>query len=216
MDTSCESIEDLLPLHADGELAADEALLVHAHLAGCAACRAEAERWQALNGLLDHGLGAPEPATAAEVEAVLQRLRRETPVWQNAHLSARLGRAWMAATALAAGLVLLVLSLRGVPLGIGQAQNAVIDQAADLAEEPRDVARTLPGELVGLYAEARATPVRVALEATQRWDATLGLTDALSRRTGIGPLVALGLLLLIANLLVARGLRTPRGALQRG
>src|SRR5690348_10582863 len=56
-----EHVVDLLSLYALDGLEPDERALVDAHLATCAACRAEAEREQALVGLLANSLPAQKP-----------------------------------------------------------------------------------------------------------------------------------------------------------
>lgn len=48
----CKEIDELLPLYIDGELAADEASAVSAHLAGCSGCLKSLETYQALENSL--------------------------------------------------------------------------------------------------------------------------------------------------------------------
>jgi predicted anti-sigma-YlaC factor YlaD len=75
--TRCESIEDLLPLHATGDTTVEEGLRVEEHLAACAGCRADGELYAAMTAVarteLAHVPSAPEVAGAAEAASPVRR-----------------------------------------------------------------------------------------------------------------------------------------------
>lgn len=86
MSMSCEQIREMLPAYGRGD---DATLLVRRHLARCAACRAEAERYEALRVSLSSMAGqtveappglmrslASIPERAGRVDAVKGHLTR--------------------------------------------------------------------------------------------------------------------------------------------
>jgi len=208
----CDTIRDLLPAHVDGALHPGEAEAVDTHLAGCAACRRERERWVSLNRLLDQHLAAEEPVTSAEVEAVVQRVRAERPAWRVAPTPVRFWRAWLPAAALAAAALVLVLIGGYAPeVRLADAKGALLDQAAAMAQGSRTLPQSAPEEAVAFYADAVEWPGQAAAGAVRGWDSSQAFTQALVRRVGLAPLAACLLLLLAANLMVARGARlAPR------
>lgn len=214
---SCEHIQDLLPAYLEEALGADERRAVGEHLAGCRACRLEAESWARLDGLLDEHLAAVEPVEEAEVEALVQRLREERPVWRIAPEPVRFWRSWAPAAAFAVAAVLLALVGSYTPgLDLAVAKQTVLDEAAAMAASSRELPRAAPEEAVALYADAATWPREAAEGARRQWGEGLGLVQALTRRVGLAPLATCVMLLLAANLMVARGVRgTPR-SLQGG
>jgi len=215
--TTCEHIRDLLPAYADDGLGADEAQAVRVHLRACAACRLEAARWAALDRLLTEGLTAPEPVSQAEVEAAVQRVHETRPAWQAAPVPVRFWRSWLPAAAVAAAAILLaVLGSYAPEADVARAKGALIDEAARLASDPRELAAVRPGELVAVGTEAREWPGRLALDAAYQWDAGLSLAQSLGRRVGLAPLAVCVVLLLAANLMIARRVRETPRSLQGG
>jgi len=209
----CEGIRERLPVYVDEALDAAEAELVREHLAGCAACRSEAERWARLNGLLTTHLQGAEPVDEAEVEALLARVRRERPEWRLAPESALLRRSWTPAAALAVAAVLLAL-LGGYPpdLNLGAARETLLDQAAGVASSSRELTR-VDQDAAALYADAVTWPREAADGARRQWGESLGWAESLTRRVGVAPLGVCLLILAAANVAVARGVRIrPRRA----
>ena len=74
---TCKDFDLLLPLHATGALAPDEAAQVEAHLAGCATCRAEAEADAAVLALAK--LPPADRARAARHRRHRERRARRAP-----------------------------------------------------------------------------------------------------------------------------------------
>ena len=93
MALTCEQVRDRLSAWLDGEAPAAEAAVLEAHLDGCAACRAELARLEALDEALG-GLAVPVPPGLAE--RVLARLPKQE----------RPRRRWGQSLALAACLVM--------------------------------------------------------------------------------------------------------------
>lgn len=130
-----------LPLWVEGDLAAQEASQVEAHLAACGSCRAEAEALRESQAWLK---SAPTPINAEDRDAlrreVLERIRSAPPtrkgelVW------------WSAAAMVAAASLLIALSHHGRP------------EAASVAVPP--VATIEPPETVPITPTPRA--IRVA------------------------------------------------------
>lgn len=67
---NCKDVRELIPLSLYGELDFDQEELVEQHLAACAECRAERERWETLSALLAQG----QAGVSAEL---LARCRRD-------------------------------------------------------------------------------------------------------------------------------------------
>jgi anti-sigma factor RsiW len=78
VNPSCHALQPLLSLRAVGALAPDEAATVEAHLTGCPACRAEAERDAEVLGLAAlPPISEPERAALSDLPArTLGALRR--------------------------------------------------------------------------------------------------------------------------------------------
>jgi len=76
---NCERMETRLVAFLDGRLEAAERVEVDAHLAGCAACRARAEEFRALWGVLD-AAPAFEPSAAFDAR-LRQRIAGEPRAW---------------------------------------------------------------------------------------------------------------------------------------
>mgnify|MGYP000747325499 CR=1 FL=1 len=107
-DLDCERARRLIHLRLDGELAADDAARLDAHLARCARCRRALDELLRIDAALREGLAAaePPPQLAARVRARLAEARPARPAWT----------AWLPAAAallLAAGLVIFGLSRIG-------------------------------------------------------------------------------------------------------
>jgi anti-sigma factor RsiW len=211
---TCDAIRDLLPAHVDGALDAATAETVGAHLAECAACRREREQWVSLNRLLDEHLATAEPVPSAEVEAVVQRVRAEKPAWRVAPTPVRFWRAWLPVAALGAtALVLVLIGAYAPGLHWASAKGVLLDQAAAVAQESRALPQSAPEGAIALYADAREWPGQAAAGAARGWDDGRVFAQSLVRRVGLAPLATCLLLLLAANLMVARGARlAPRAA----
>ncbi|MBU6426333.1 MAG: transcriptional regulator, partial [Rhodospirillales bacterium] len=69
---------ETLLAHATGTLAAGHAVVVAAHVQGCAQCQAEQARLEAVGGAMLEGL-APEPLAAEAFARVLARLDDPVP-----------------------------------------------------------------------------------------------------------------------------------------
>ncbi len=214
---ACEHIQGLLPAYVDEALAAEERRAVDAHLAGCRACRLEAQRWARLDGLLDTHLAAVEPVEETEVEALVARLHQKRPVWRMAPQPVRFWRRWAPSAAFAAMAALLALVGSYTPgLSLALAKDAVLDEAAAVAASSRELTQVAPEDAVALYADAATWPRDAAEGARRQWSGGLGLIQALTRRVGLAPLATCLLLLLAANLMVARGVRGAPRSLQGG
>jgi anti-sigma factor RsiW len=213
-ETRCTHIQELLPAHVEGAIAPEEAQAVRAHLAECPGCRAEAERWERLEGLLNVHLRSIEPVEEPAVEALLTRLRAERPVWRIAPEPVRFWRRWAPGAALAAAAVLL--AGYAPRISVDGARDALLDEAAAVAATSRELPRVAPGEAAALYAEAATWPRTAADRARRQWSEGLGLAQAVTRRIGVAPLATCLLLLVAANLLVARGIRDAPRSLQGG
>ncbi len=77
----CAEAQPYLSAYADGELAEPLRAVVAAHVAGCAACRAEVERSRAVDRLLASlPATAPSPEVYARVQAAVARRGLDTVV----------------------------------------------------------------------------------------------------------------------------------------
>jgi len=75
-----DNLRDRLPALHDGELGRKERTELLAHLAACAECRADQERWERVAGAFLRPPPPPTPAeTAAFVRRVMARLRPQAP-----------------------------------------------------------------------------------------------------------------------------------------
>ncbi len=90
--SGCEPFEHLLPIHAAGRLDAAERAEVDAHLAGCAACRADLELWVAVAGEIRSGSRRAAPAPGLPERALARARGQATPV--RGGLSVAFRRAW--------------------------------------------------------------------------------------------------------------------------
>jgi anti-sigma factor RsiW len=101
----CERIEEILPLYIDGDLTADEAAGVSAHVARCELCAKSLETYMELeNSLLALPETLPDPRKVASRTAVLLDLKKNRSV---AGIARRLSFIWAISVA-TAGLILLV------------------------------------------------------------------------------------------------------------
>lgn len=101
--TGCVTIQGLISAGLDGEATAEETKAVESHLAGCAACRIEAERLEALRDLVFRSFRqdpgpAPPPWFASRVAAQAE-LRPAARRWR---------LAWPALAVALAGLALAI------------------------------------------------------------------------------------------------------------
>lgn len=111
---SCGEIDRLIVREAEDRLGADERARLEAHLARCAACRAELEAQRAVRRLLRSRGAAPVPAGFEE--RLRARLEGLGGVWGLPALAWR--RYTIGVAPVAAALVMLVvLSLSGTPSG---------------------------------------------------------------------------------------------------
>jgi hypothetical protein len=96
-------------------------------------------------------------------------------------------------------------------VNMAAARDAALDEVVAVVSESRALPQATPEEAVAFGLDLARLPKHAALEAARQWDEGQGLTQALTRRVGLAPLVACLALLLAANFLVARGVRgTPR------
>ena len=68
---NCDSVEKLIPLHYYGELPADDAAALDAHVAGCARCAAEMDRQRRMAAALDMRMLEPSADLLEECRADL-------------------------------------------------------------------------------------------------------------------------------------------------
>lgn len=150
---ACHEYEELLSLHAAGDLEPDEEARVRAHLGSCAACRSEAESTaRVLSGL---ALPPPSPAMRERLEALPQRA---LGAWRREQVR----RAFHARTAgalLAAAAVVLLVVRPSLPRGeTPQAPVAIPEAPSGISEtqvafEQWASTNPLGEELEGLLAE---------------------------------------------------------------
>jgi anti-sigma factor (TIGR02949 family) len=136
--TNCSDMRPHLAVYADGELAAELRPAVEAHLAACARCRADVERWQALRGCVRCAVASEALPVGLE-----QRLRQRL----HAHSqTARRRLIRLVAPGLAVAAVIVVAVLRYVPGGGGGsvALAAVDVSAEDFARVYRKCAVARP------------------------------------------------------------------------
>jgi hypothetical protein len=138
----CESVEDLLPLHATGDTTVEEALQVEEHTGGCGTCRGEMEFYAKLAGVARDELTQAPPVP----EAV------HLPAGARSGGSRRLAAA---AALLAAGLAL------GTALGRWSAAEPVPAPSEPAAVLPAAMAeaRSLPLSVFSPHARARLSRV---------------------------------------------------------
>ena len=95
----CEQVQDLLPLHALGQLEPAEARDVRGHLeAGCPRCASEAAAFQETLAALPLALEGAEPSPMAKAR-LMARVRKETPAARPATGAWRPRAGWIAAAA---------------------------------------------------------------------------------------------------------------------
>jgi predicted anti-sigma-YlaC factor YlaD len=203
---TCKEIRELLPLFVDGALGEAESRSVRDHLGGCRECRREADRWAALDRVVAAGLTFEEPTAAADVEAVVQRLREVRPAWQAAPTPVRFWRNWAPAAALAGvAVILAVAGLYSPGVDLSAARSRIGAEAA-----------AVPDDFVALNEAARSWPGQAREAALEQANQGAALAEAVLRWVGPAPLVACAVLLLAINLVCARSARLPRQRLQRG
>jgi len=202
--SGCEEWAEEIALYGEGELAAERAAAVQAHLDACPACRAEAAAWHALDRVLARGLAPSEQAPPGFAAQIAAGVRRLDPVWARPRVAVTLGarQAWPLALALAIAALLLPLRWPAVPWQTAQAWSgtarsearATAEDAAALVAQTPDVLRTtyadwpssMTAEAAALLGALRSTWA----EATGGW--------------GAGLVAGLLLLLLAANGKLAR------------
>lgn len=148
---TCDAIRELLPDVLTGSHAGEEGPRVDAHLAGCAACRAEADLLRALLDRLRDAVG-PDPDQAVApppLEAVLAAARaRSAPAVRRAP---RLLQA--AALLLAAGLGALAdRAFVSPPAPIRPISSLVVATRPELNPSVREVVAAQPGGLAASLA----------------------------------------------------------------
>jgi anti-sigma factor RsiW len=112
---TCTDVRAALPALLYGELPAVEADALHAHLAGCPACRAEHDALRRLGGALD-------AVTAPAVRVDLERLYQEA-----ARLQARRLRCWRRAALACCGVAAVTLVVLALKLEVRvDAQQVVV------------------------------------------------------------------------------------------
>lgn len=137
----CDRIEPLLGAWHDGELGAEPAARVVAHLASCPGCAARVAELEAVDGALALAGELPEVDLGPAVLTALRRERRRTVTW-------RLATA--AAVVMASGLGLLAGSLALGPRGEPQPPVlvATLDSVAEaFAPAPTGGLSALSGDL---------------------------------------------------------------------
>jgi anti-sigma-K factor RskA len=122
-----DHVEELLALYALGGLEPDELRRVEAHLAGCAACRREADQWLGLTALVGQSALPVKPKPELR-PAVLRRIQNQRPRRAAAPPRRVLGPALNRAFA-ALGVVALV-SLLGWNLALNAQLNGLRGQLA--------------------------------------------------------------------------------------
>jgi hypothetical protein len=216
MRQPCDRVRALLPHHADGEVSEAEARAIREHLAACAACRRAAAEWRALNRIVDEGLQAEASVSEAEVEAAIRRVRQARPMWQAAPAPVRFWRSWAPVAGLAAlAVVLALVGMRSSGLSLPSAA-AVREETAAFVVAPGELATELPDDYKALRHSAGSWPEQAIEALGSQWTRGTQLSQAVTRRIGVLPLVACALLLLAANFVLAREVRGTRGTLQRG
>ena len=214
---TCDEIRELLPFHVDGALGASDEARIRDHLGACRECRLETERWSALDRVLVKGLVGEEPAPAAVVEQALQRVRQVRPAWRVAPAPVRFWRTWTPVGALALTAVVMVLAGLYSPwVDLRQARAVVQAEAAAVASDTADIGAIVPGDVSGLPEAVRSWPGDVRHEVTERWDAGAALAQSALSRIGPVPLGAGALLLLVVNVVLAKGATGSRRRLQEG
>lgn len=137
-----EQFAEDLALHALGVLEGDERVTLEKHLEGCAGCRRELEQLRGDTALLALSTGGPTPPRRARqrlLEAVARESRRAAvPSRRNWWTLVP----WVAAAALAAGLVAVWLQNSDLQRRIASLQDASIQQLVEL-QQAREVASTL-------------------------------------------------------------------------
>jgi hypothetical protein len=217
MQPTCDRVRALLPYYADGEVGEAEAAILREHIAECAECRREADRWTALNRIVDRGLRVEEPVPAGEVEEAVRRVREAKPVWQVAPTPVRFWRSWAPMAGLA--VLAIAIALVGVnrpPLELADARAMVRDETAALVRAPAQLAAGVPRDYEALRRSARLWPQQTVASLAEQWERGAALSQAVTRRVGPAPLAACALLLLAANFAFAREVRGSHGRLQGG
>ncbi len=205
MNRACGDIRDLLPLFVDGALGPADDRRLREHVAACADCRREAERWAALDRLVAQGLAGEAAASDGEIEAVLRRVHETRPVWQVAPAPMRFWRSWAPLGALGLAAVALTLlglyspwpHLTGAPAALRNDLAAVVTEATDLVA-------AVPNDVSGVPQAVRAWPHEIRHDALDGWDQAAALAQSALGWTGPAPFVICLLLVLAVNLAFAR------------
>ena len=137
-----EQFAENLALHALGVLEGDERLALEKHLEGCAGCRRELEQLRGDTALMALSAGGPTPPQRAR-QRLLEAVGREP---RRTAVPSRAGWwtlvPWVAAAALAVGLVVLWLQNSDLQQRIAGLQTESAQQQADL-QRAREVVSTL-------------------------------------------------------------------------
>ena len=217
MKTMCEDIRELLPVYVDEAASEAEQRRVVEHLAECAQCRREAERWAALDRLVAASLSEEEPAAAEEVEATAARVRAVRPGWAIAPTPVRFWRSWLPTGALAAAAVIIVLVALYSPwLNLSATPSMIHEHVAALASEPTELAASVSDDVTALQDTLRTWPQQAQSALTEWWSQGAALAQEALRHTGSAPLAVCMVLLLLANVAFARSAVISRAQLQEG
>lgn len=156
--------DELLSGWVDGELDADEARRVAAHVAGCARCREELEALEAVSEALGGVVPDPSPARWAGFERALdEELRRELAVRRPWSWTRR-GLLAAAVLLLALGPALTMLRQRELPVRAAPARLPSVElPVPDLPQAGRDSAERHPAPLAAdALRDARLGPEALA------------------------------------------------------
>jgi anti-sigma factor RsiW len=165
--TACKDFDLLLPLHAAGALEADEASRVEAHLAQCAACRAEAAADAATLSLAKLA-----PPTDAERRALADVPRRALAELHRADGRRARWKRTFTAVAVAAAALLAVLS----PAMLGREAQLPRDASALMAAADAEPVWEEP-DLDTLWNDAGLLDLEAGTATVDEADAALAAVD---------------------------------------
>jgi hypothetical protein len=136
-----------LPALAAGTLTPEARTRAEAHLAGCAACRAELAAWHAVTAATGHLAEAVAEPSPDVLAGALARIEPRTPARRPRRWAVRVPRAWIAVGVAACVALALVLVTRTGPqqagppvlLAAGQGERSLTAAAAAAAARPGPV-----------------------------------------------------------------------------